>query len=114
MEWRNIGDITYEAHYYSWDAAPRFQGKVSRRHRSSLFDGSEELYDMKKDPNEYTNLASNPETKALKKKLAAFLPMNPAKPAAGSRARLVELKEDGFVYWENKRIEKGAKIPGYE
>ena len=77
-------------------------------------DGSEELYDMKQDPNEYTNLASNPETNPLKKKLAAYLPKNPAKPAAGSRARLVELKEDGSVYWENKRIEKGAKIPGYE
>ncbi len=77
-------------------------------------DGSEELYNMKKDPNEYTNLASNPETRALRKKLAAFLPKNPAKPAAGSKARLVELKEDGFVYWENKRIEKGAKIPEYE
>lgn len=77
-------------------------------------DGSEELYDLIKDPNEYTNLATNPETAALKKRLAAFLPESPAKPAAGSRSRLVELKDDGFVYWENQRIEKGAKIPEYE
>jgi arylsulfatase A-like enzyme len=77
-------------------------------------DGSEELYDMKKDPNEYTNLASNPENEELKKKLAAFLPKNPTKPAKGSKARLVELKDDGFVYWQNQRIEKGAKIPEYE
>lgn len=26
----------------------------------------------------------------------------------------IELVEDRFVYWENERIEKGAKIPGYE
>ena len=77
-------------------------------------DGSEELYDIKKDPNEYTNLASNRETAKLKNKLAAFLPKNPAKPAVGSNARLVELKEDGSVYWQNERIEEGAKIPDYE
>lgn len=74
-------------------------------------DGSEELYDIQKDPNEFTNLASHPETEPLKKKLAAYLPQNPAKPVPGSMARLVELKDDGFVYWENERIEKGAKIP---
>jgi arylsulfatase A-like enzyme len=75
-------------------------------------DGSEELYDMKADPHEYTNLAGKPEHKALKKSLALHLPKNPAKPAPGSKSRLVELKDDGFVYWENQRIEKDAKIPG--
>ncbi len=77
-------------------------------------DGSEELYDMKKDPEEFTNLASRPGTKSLKQELASFLPKKPAKPVPGSNARLVELKEDGFVYWQNERIEKGAKIPEYE
>jgi arylsulfatase A-like enzyme len=77
-------------------------------------DGSEELYDMQADPDEYTNLASQPEHAALKKSLAEHLPKNPAKPAPGSNARLVELKEDGYVYWQNKRIEKDAKIPEYE
>lgn len=37
-------------------------------------DGSEELYDHEKDPNEWTNLASRPEHADLKKKLAASLP----------------------------------------
>jgi len=69
---------------------------------------------MKKDPNEFTNLASNPETAVLRKKMAVFFPTDPAKPVKGSRARLVELKENGFVYWENKRIENGVKIPGFE
>ena len=77
-------------------------------------DGSEELYEMQADPHEYTNLAAKPEHEALKKSLAAHLPENPAKPAPGSKARLVELKDDGFVYWENLRIEKDAKIPAYE
>jgi len=69
---------------------------------------------MKKDPEEFTNLASRPGTKSLKQELASFLPKKPAKPVPGSNARLVELKEDGFVYWQNERIEKGAKIPEYE
>ena len=77
-------------------------------------DGSEELYNIKADPEEYTNTASAPENEPLKKKLAAHLPKNPAKPVTGSNARLVELKDDGYVYWENQRIEKGEKIPEYE
>jgi len=77
-------------------------------------DGSEELYDMKKDPHEFKNLANNPKTKPLRKKLAAYLPENPAKPVKGSRSRLIERKEDGSVYWENTLIEKDAKIPEYE
>lgn len=77
-------------------------------------DGSEELYDMQADPHEYTNLADQPEHTALRKSLAAHLPKNSARPAPGSNARLVELREDGFVYWQNQRIEKDAKIPQYE
>ena len=77
-------------------------------------DGSEELYDMLADPHEFNNLAGQPEHTALKKSLAVHLPKNPAKPVPGSNARLVELREDGHVYWENERIEKDAKIPEYE
>lgn len=77
-------------------------------------DGSEELYDLKKDPNEYTNLAADAATAALREELAAFLPVKPAQPAKGSRSRLIERKEDGSVYWENERIEKEAKIPEYD
>lgn len=77
-------------------------------------DGSEELYDLTQDPHEFTNLAADPAQQELKQKLAAYLPAHPAKPATGSHARLVELKDDGFVYWENQRIEKDAKIPEYE
>ncbi len=49
------------------------QGNLSMRSRTHRYivyeDGSEELYDMTKDPNEWTNLAGNPEYDAIK---AAF------------------------------------------
>ena len=77
-------------------------------------DGSEELYDMRKDPHEFKNLASDPKTKKLRKKLASHLPKNPAKPVEGSNSRLIERKKDGSVYWQNTLIEKNAKIPEYE
>jgi hypothetical protein len=77
-------------------------------------DGSEELYDMRKDPHEFKNLASDPKTKKLRKKLASYFPKNPAKPVEGSNARLIERKKDGSVYWQNTLIEKDAKIPEYE
>ncbi|HIF00609.1 MAG TPA: hypothetical protein EYQ63_27300 [Fuerstia sp.] len=37
-------------------------------------DGSEELYDHKVDPDEWTNQAGNPQHAILKQKLAAFIP----------------------------------------
>jgi len=39
-------------------------------------DGSEELYDHRIDPNEWTNLADKPEHKETKKKLAQMIPAN--------------------------------------
>jgi arylsulfatase A-like enzyme len=63
----------------------------TERHRYIRYaDGSEELYDEAKDPNEWTNLAQTPKTEATRKALAAFLPTNDAPPvprgAAGKRA----------------------------
>jgi arylsulfatase A-like enzyme len=40
-------------------------------------DGSEELYQHNKDPNEWSNLAGNPEHEKIKKRLAKFLPKDP-------------------------------------
>ncbi|MEC8571883.1 MAG: sulfatase/phosphatase domain-containing protein, partial [Planctomycetota bacterium] len=37
-------------------------------------DGSEELYDHRKDPNEWTNLANQPEHEETKKELAKMIP----------------------------------------
>jgi arylsulfatase A-like enzyme len=43
-------------------------------------DGTEELYDEAKDPNEWTNLAAKPELQKVKSELAAFLPKSDAQP----------------------------------
>ena len=48
-------------------------------------DGGEELYDETKDPNEWTNLATNPKFEAQKKSLAQWLPKKNA-PDIGGRA----------------------------
>ncbi|MDX1563292.1 MAG: sulfatase, partial [Gammaproteobacteria bacterium] len=45
-------------------------------------DGSEELYDVRNDPNEWNNLAGDAELDAVKRALAAYLPTDPA-PAGG-------------------------------
>ncbi len=47
------------------------------------YDGSEELYSHAKDPNEWTNLANNPEYEQVKKRLAASLPTKDAPLVAG-------------------------------
>jgi arylsulfatase A-like enzyme len=47
-------------------------------------DGSEELYDEKVDPNEWSNQAAKPELASVKKELGAFLPTVNAKPVPHS------------------------------
>ncbi len=43
-------------------------------------DGSEELYDLTTDQNEWTNLAGRPELEETKAELAAWIPATPAEP----------------------------------
>lgn len=74
-------------------------------------DGSEELYNMKKDPNEWDNLASDPAYAAKKTELAQWLPKNSAAPAPGSKTRLIERKPNGDFYWELEKIEPTDAIP---
>ena len=45
-------------------------------------DGSEELYNEKRDPNEWVNEASNPKQAKVKAELAKFIPKNNAEPVA--------------------------------
>jgi arylsulfatase A-like enzyme len=47
-------------------------------------DGTEELYNQKTDPNEWTNVAGKPENASVKKALAKFLPKVNAEPVAHS------------------------------
>ena len=52
-------------------------------------DGSEELYDMVKDPNEWTNLAGSAEFDEKKRDLAKWLPKVNLKPAPRSAHRIL-------------------------
>ncbi len=68
-------------------------------------DGTEELYDVKQDPNEWKNLAGNPEMKDIKKRLAASAPKTFAEPIKDSAYKL-EAAGESFR-WESKK--KGGR-----
>ena len=68
------------------------------------FDGGEELYDHRNDPNEWSNLAADPAHADTKQKLAALLPTVNRPPVPGSRTRLSEMR-DGKRYWEGKAVD---------
>ncbi|MCC2667678.1 MAG: arylsulfatase family protein [Armatimonadetes bacterium] len=73
-------------------------------------DGSEELYDEKQDPNEWTNLAAKPEHAGTKRELARWLPQVNAAPLPGGTTRLIELR-NGLPFWEGKPIGAADPIP---
>jgi arylsulfatase A-like enzyme len=73
-------------------------------------DGSEELYNLKKDPNEWTNLVGRPEHAAIQKELKAFLPKVNEKPAPGSRSRILTYK-NGQANWQTEDINPTEPIP---
>ena len=51
------------------------------------YEGSEELYDLQNDPNEWTNLAAKKELAPVKQELARWLPKVNADPARSAAAR---------------------------
>jgi arylsulfatase A-like enzyme len=73
-------------------------------------DGSEELYDMRKDPNEWHNLADDPEMAAVLDEHRRWLPRKSAKPAPGSRHRILTY-DDGVVVWEGEGIGLDDPVP---
>ncbi len=73
-------------------------------------DGSEELYDMRKDPNEWTNLASDPAYREILEEHRRLLPPKSAKPAPGSESRIL-IYEDGKANWEGEDIMADDPIP---
>jgi choline-sulfatase len=73
-------------------------------------DGSEELYDLRQDPDEWTNLAADPKQAAQKRELARWLPKSSAAPLTGSKSRLI-WRHDGVVEWEGERIRETDSIP---
>ncbi len=70
--------------------------------------GSEELYDLHADPNEWTNLASNPKYARVIREHAQWLPGNNAQPVPGSAHRIL-VQDNGQWLWEGKPIVPAEK-----
>lgn len=73
-------------------------------------DGSEELYDMRSDPNEWANLAGDPKYADVLEEHRKWLPASSAKPAEGSRHRIL-IYENGKANWEGEDIGANDPIP---
>jgi arylsulfatase A-like enzyme len=69
-------------------------------------DGTRELYDMEKDPNEWTNLANDPAQQSVISELVTWLPKVDLPPAPGSKHRVLTLDHD-VLFWEGKPIVPG-------
>jgi arylsulfatase A-like enzyme len=75
-------------------------------------DGSEELYDMEKDPNEWTNLAGSRAFANVKADLAKWLPKVDKPPVPGSAHRILTYDpQSGAVVWEGKSVGRNDPIP---
>lgn len=72
-------------------------------------DGSEELYDMQNDPNEWHNLADEAKHAAVKRDLARWAPKNSAPPAPGSAHRILVKQGDAWM-WEGRPIVPSEKV----
>jgi choline-sulfatase len=73
-------------------------------------DNTEELYDMRKDPNEWTNLAENPKYAAVIAQHRKWIPKIDRKPAPGSSHRVLTF-ENGQVNWEGSDVASDDPIP---
>ena len=73
-------------------------------------DGTEELYDMVEDPNEFTNVASDSRYAAEKRALRKQLPKINRKPAPGSAKRILTY-EASVANWEGEDIGPHDVIP---
>jgi len=87
--------------------------RTSRWRYIRYADDSEELYDERTDPNEWTNLASDPHCADIKAKLVKSLPGSYAAPAPGSAERTLTYT-NGIASWEGKDIPPDAPIPGLD
>lgn len=75
-------------------------------------DGTEELYDMLKDPNEWHNLAADPQHATVIAEHKKWLPPVDLPPAPGSASRILTYdKEKKQATWEGKAIKPNEPIP---
>lgn len=75
----------------------------------SYADGSEELYDMHADPNEWKNLVGDEAFADVVEEHRRWLPES-ATPAPGSRSRILTY-EDGEAVWQDEVIHSDDPIP---
>lgn len=73
-------------------------------------DGSEELYDMKADPNEWNNLAYEEGHDAVLAEHRKWIPESRL-PAEGSRSRILVRDPDTTVDWEGTKVTVNDPIP---
>ena len=76
-------------------------------------DGSQELYDMRKDPNEWNNLAHDSKYAEVIAQHKKYLPKENRMPAPGSSARILTYK-DGKVIWQGEEVKPNDPIPGLD
>lgn len=75
-------------------------------------DGSEELYDMQKDPNEWTNLIGDPKYDSVIAEHKKWLPKIDSDPAPGSASRVLtyDATTDEAI-WEGTTVKRTDPIP---
>ncbi|HXT57053.1 MAG TPA: sulfatase, partial [Pirellulales bacterium] len=73
-------------------------------------DGSQELYDLQRDPGEYENLALQPRRRPVIDELSRWLPKKDVGPARGSASRVLTLYDKTPV-WEGRPIKPDDPIP---
>jgi arylsulfatase A-like enzyme len=75
-------------------------------------DGSEELYDMEKDPREWTNLIGDPKLASVVAEHRRWLPKVDLPPAAGSASRVLTYDSDrDEAIWEDQPVRRTDPIP---
>ena len=73
-------------------------------------DGSEELYDMNADPNEWKNLIDDANHASVVDEHRKWLPKTNRKPVPGSKHRILTF-EKGEITWEGSPIKREDPIP---
>ena len=74
-------------------------------------DGSEELYDMRSDVNEWQNRAGDENFADIIVKHRRWLPRVNTPPAPGSRSRVLVYR-NGKATWEGQEVTEGSAVPG--
>lgn len=73
-------------------------------------DGTEELYNMQEDPNEWTNLAGDESMASVLEEHRKWIPKS-KQPVEGSAHRILLHRADGSVNWEGKEVGANDPIP---